>query len=272
MYRINPRMYELNMMDGANFITWLQKLGRVCEDILLGYVDEKVVTFDNLKFSEPPDPSSVSSYKGSPPSSGLLPIISPKKRCQSANQSKQLFSPSAEVISSDRSISRGVGGDESIVSIRYLSPPKTTGSIYTLSDDESFDPYVPYMIHSFHREMKSNKKLQKKREEQNHQFNEDEYKHQQELESRKSPSPILIDSSNDSIVSNITENSLRFSPINNSNNNGKSFHNNNSNNNHNINSNNSTSNDETKTQPMVSSLLGINPWNEINKNNKSKRK
>lgn len=258
MYRVSPRMYDLNMMAGSSFITWLQKLGRVCEDILLGYVDEKIITFDHLKFNDPPDPSSVASVRGSSPS-GLLPSISPQKRSQSAH-TKQLFSPSSEIISSERSVSRGVGSNDSLqLSTRYLSPPKTTNSLITNSknsplnngfEEDEFDPYIPYMIHTFHHEStKSSKKSQRQQHNQN--------QNQLDLERSKSPTN-FNDSSNESIISNITENTLRFSPINsNNNNNNRSLFN---------------QNEDSKNQPMVSSLLGINPWNEINTNKSSHQK
>ncbi len=231
MYRVNPRMHSINMMDGNGFLTWLQKLGRISEDILLGYVDEKTVTLENLKIPEPAEISSIARSLSPSPSVGVsLPDISSKKNRSQSAQSRNIFSaPSNEIVSTERTVSRGVGGEDSVVSVRSsYTAPKTAASILSssLADEEEFDPYIPYMIQSFGARMKSRQRSPGRVDSISD--NLSSY--------RRSPSPKFHDTGNESVISAVTDISM-FSPIH--------------------------SKNTEKSAPMVVSLLGNNPWSEI---------
>jgi hypothetical protein len=267
MFRVNSKMYDINMMDGNAFLTWLQKLGRVSEEILLGRLDERTVTLDHFNFSEPPGPSSVSPSRAalSPTSSsgGLsLPRIKSIRETSSV-----VMSPSAEVVASERSVSRGVGTDEALspsFHSRAFSPPRTTGSLFSsslsssplllLPTDED-DPYRPYMTNHYDLTHGA-----KHRERQN----------RPAMPSRGALSPMMTDmtlssssllplplqqqdhlTGNESIVSAVTDSSM-FSPIHPSHLSSDSV--------------------SSSTQPMVASLLGTNPWSEIDQERKRGRR
>jgi hypothetical protein len=250
MCRVNQKMYDINMMDGNAFLTWLQKLGRVSEDILLGRLDEQTLTLDHLNFSEPPNPSSIAPSRGasSSPTGGGLSL----PRIKSIRETAPPQSPSSEIIASARSVSRGVGTDDrlspSLLS-RGFSPPRTTGSLFTTSvtsslhggdeSDDFNDPYKPYM--SNHTGLAPGVKRR-------HQPTHGALSPMNDLSlyssSSSSPLPLQLQdqlTGNESIMSAVTDSSsMMFSPI-------HPAH----------------LSSSSRTQPMVASLLGTNPWSEI---------
>lgn len=253
MHRVNPKMHEINMMDGSSFITWLQKLGRISEDILLGKIDEKSVTLDDFNFTEPPTPSAIATPLSRSPSSShgtvlSLPNIKSKNRNSSPPPRSTLFSsPSTEIITSERTVSRGVGGEESIsptlTSQSRNSPARAAHSPSPsfILDELDFDPYLPYMAHSF--DLFPNHKRS---------HNND---HQEEFQgslcspSSYSTSSFFDSTRNDSVVSVVTETPSMFSPIRAQ-----------------------TASSSSPNQPMVASLLGQNPWQDINPHQKRGRR
>lgn len=261
MSRVNPKMYEINMMDGHAFLTWLQKLGRISEDILLGNLAEKSVTLDHFNFSEAPTPSSVASFSRSSPSlqstGGLsLPNINSHRNTSSP---ANLFaaSPSAEVISSERSVSRGVGGNDSISSptlhFRSFSPPRTTESL-TSNSPTSFseeDPYLRYM--TVGKNLSAHHSLPQLYREGSPPVPNSTTSFSTFLlsPSSNSSSPTghhILDGNEGSIMSAVTDSSsLMFSPIRP----------------HDLDSFASLDSLSSLRQPMVASLLGDNPWNKI---------
>jgi hypothetical protein len=284
MSRVNPKLYDINMMDGNAFLTWLQKLGRVSEDILLGNIAEKSVTLDQLNFSEPPTPSAVaslpsSSVRGSSsPQPGLsLPNIKSHRPTSASPSALFALSPSAEIVSSERSVSRGVGSNESLspsILSRAFSPPRstTTGigtvrgdsvaspppSIHSLSESPPFDhpssvedPYLRYMTNTFRTNgsHSSSNRVQRNLPQLYREGSPPAVR----LMGPHSPSSscctsphALFDGNEGSIVSAVTDSSsLMFSPI--------RPHDP-------LDPDSSSLSSSSKRQPMVASLLGNNPW------------
>jgi hypothetical protein len=144
---VNPVMYDLNVMDGNGFITVLQKLGRMCENILLGFVDHKVITYESLRIPPPPDPRSASR------SPSPLPSIARQARAQKGKSDIFSKNPSAELISSERSVSRGIGPDNPLQlpsDVVLLPSPvrmnnQTSLASVSASASGEPDPYQRYM-------------------------------------------------------------------------------------------------------------------------------
>lgn len=171
MNQLNPKMFEVNVVDGPAFITMLQKLGRMCGDVLLGTISEDTITLESLQIVKEVAPGSSASLARSSslsPSRSLsrsltpLPSLSPSK---GGTSSRSLFnaSPAAEICStnSGRGVTRGVGPDDGFVFTRegFFDDASSLGggtvSSYGASqyfdEDESrataspLDPYMPYM-------------------------------------------------------------------------------------------------------------------------------
>ena len=258
MSRVNPKMYDINMMDGHAFLTWLQKLGRISEDILLGNLAEKSVTLDHFNFSEAPTPSSVASVSRTSPSlqstGGLsLPNINSHRN---ASSPANLFaaSPSAEVIAAERSVSRGVGGNDSISSpllpFRSFSPPRTSESL-TSNSPTSFseeDPYLRYM--TVGKNLGTHHSLPQLYREGSPPVPNSTFLLSPSSHSSSPTGHHTLDGNEGSIMSAVTDSSsLMFSPI-------RPLDLDSS----------SASLDPSLSslrQPMVASLLGNNPWNKI---------
>jgi len=152
MQAVNSRMYELHVMDGNGFIKTLQKLGRCCEQVLLGKLDEKTITYDTLAI---PDSKSMPSRSGSPISDGsrspLPSIVRQRSRTAPRLGREELFkrSPSSEISLGDRSVTRGVGSDDTFIFSREGFYDST--DIFendTASKNTTSDPYTPYLCRS----------------------------------------------------------------------------------------------------------------------------
>ena len=166
MYNLNPKMFDINVVDGPAFVTMLLKLGRMCEDVLLGKASESAITFENLQIvkevgslagaslsrslsrspsttlSRSPSSSSLSRS----PSSGL-PALSPMK------QKVTNASPGKEVVCTERGVSRGAGEDNAFVFSHegFYDDNVSVGSfgVSRYGDDDTrasaSDPYIAYM-------------------------------------------------------------------------------------------------------------------------------
>jgi hypothetical protein len=161
MNQLNPKMFDVNVMDGPAFITMLQKLGRMCGDVLLGVATDDSITLEKLQIVKEVAPGTSAGSSSLSRTSSSLPIISPSKR----SDGRSLFdgSPSADTHAtlSGRGVTRGVGPDNGFIFSHEGFFDDCAGSIgggtistYGAShlydnDDQTrasiSDPYIAYM-------------------------------------------------------------------------------------------------------------------------------
>lgn len=110
MHKIDPKMASENLMNGAKFVTSLYKFSRLQEQVLLGKLDDRKITLDDLKITEI-----------------QIPNISPKRstsKSPMAETTSSSFDDNSSVISDceikGSKVSRGIGPESSPTSNSFL--------------------------------------------------------------------------------------------------------------------------------------------------------